>query len=319
MRSSIRLTKNSRRFGVAAAVLGGVALAGWPVSALANVVPPTLLTAANYAAIAGTGITNSPGTGTVINGAAAVYPASATAVTGFPPGTYTSLDAASGSGSAANALQAQTDLTAAYTEAANATPFTNLTGTDLGSLTLGPGVYRFTSNAQLTGTLTLDGDGQTNPTFIFQMEAELTTATAASVAFINGANACALYWQVTSEATLGSSTTFQGNLMAQAGITMGSDASIGVGGGVDGGRALVSTVGLLSMDTANVIDEPTGGCVYAASTTTPLTGPPSTLTPDTGAFGFTPGGVPLDVVGLLLLSTGVLATSTGLPVRRNRA
>jgi hypothetical protein len=73
------------------------------------------------------------------------------------------------------------------------------------------------------------------------------------------------------------------------------------------------------MDTANVIDEPTGGCVYAASTTTSLTGPPSTLTPDTGAFGFTPGSVPLDVVGLLLLSTGVLATSTGLRVRRNRA
>jgi hypothetical protein len=286
------------------------------MSVLANVAPPTLLTAGNYAAIAGTGITNSPGTGTVINGAAAVYPASASAVTGFPPGTYTSLDAASGSGSSAHALQAETDLTAAYTEAANATPFTNLTGTDLGGLTLGPGVYRFTSNAQLTGTLTLDGDGQTNPTFIFQMEAELTTASGASVVFINGANACALYWQVTSEATLGSTTSFQGNLMAQAGITMGSASSIGVGGGVDGGRALVSTVGLLSMDTANVIDEPTGGCVYAAATTTSSSTTILTSTPDTGALG---GGLPLEVFALVLLSTGVLATSAGFRMRRNHS
>ncbi|MGC1184718.1 MAG: ice-binding family protein [Candidatus Dormiibacterota bacterium] len=313
------MPKYSRRFGVIAAIAAGVALAALPTSVLANVAPPNLLTAANFAAIAGTGITNAPGTGTIIAGAAAVYPATAAAVTGFPPGTYTSLDADGGAGQAV-ALQAQTDLTGAYTEAANATPFTNLTGTNLGGLTLTPGVYRFTSNAQLTGILTLNGEGQTNPTFIFQMEAELTTASGSSVVFENGASGCALYWQVTSEATLGSTTSFQGNLMTQAGITMGSDSTIGVGGGVNGGRALVNTAGLLSMDTANLIDEPTGGCVYAAATTTTTpTSSTTTPTPGTGIYGVGPGGLPLSVIALTLICVGVLATSAGFSLRRNRA
>jgi len=315
MSTRIGLPRYSRRFGVIAAIASGVALAALPTGVLANVAPPTLLSAANFAAIAGTGITNSPGTGTYINGAAAVDPANASSVTGFPPGYYASLDAAD-----AVALQAQTDLTAAYTEAANATPFINLTGTDLGGLTLTPGVYRFTSNAQLTGTLTLNGEGQANPTFIFQMEAELTTASGSSVVFENGASGCALYWQITSEATLGSTTSFQGNLMAQAGITMDSGATIGVGGAKDGGRALVSTSGPLTMASDNIVDEPTGGCVYAASTTTSApTSSTTTPTPGTGAYAVGPGGVPLDLIALTLVCVGVLATSAGFSLRRKRA
>jgi len=318
----IGLPRYSRRFGVIVAILGGGALGAVPLVALANVTPPTLLTAANYAVIAGSGITSADGSaGTIINGTMAIYPNSVAAVTGFPPATsFLPIDAASGSGSAGNALQAQNDLTTAYGQAAAATPFTDESGTNLGGLELTPGVYKFTSTAQLTGTLILNGEGQTNPTFIFQVGTALTTASASTVELINGAAGCAVYWQVASLATLGSTTTFQGNLMAQAGITMDSGATIGVGGAKDGGRALVSTSGPLTMASDNIVDEPTGGCVYAASTTTSTpTSSTTTPTPGTGAYAVGPGGVPLDLIALTLVCVGVLATSAGFRLRRTCA
>jgi hypothetical protein len=316
--------KYSRRFGLMAAVLGGAVLGAWPMAALANVTPPTLLTAANYSVIGGSGITSAAGTGpggtgTIVAGRMAIDPGTIAAVTGFPPGVSGSIDANGGSGMA-NAIQAQADLGAAYTEAANATPFTSLTGTDLGGLVLTPGVYNFSSGAQLTGTLTLNGEGETNPTFIFQVGSGLTTASASSVVLINGASGCAVYWQVGSLATLGSTTSFQGNLMALSGITMDPGSTIGVGAGVNGGRALVRTGGPVTMAGDNLVDEPPASCVFAAATTsTPTTATPTTATPTTGAFGVTPYGLPLLDIALALFTVGVLATSSGLWLRRHRA
>jgi type VI secretion system secreted protein VgrG len=257
---------------------------------------PTLGTATNYAVMAATAITN---TGpTLVNGNLAISPGGSSSVTGFPPGVVTgAMDAAD-----ANAVQAHTDLVTAYNDAAGETTTVNLTGTDLGGLTLTPGTYTFDSSAQLTGTLTLDGQGSTNATFIFQIGSTLTTASNSTVALINGAGACAVFWQVGSSATLGTTTDFQGTIMAMTSITMNTGATIGVGGAGDGGRALAMN-GALTLD-SNVITPPPAGCAFAAAptptpaptampTATPVAPTPTPTTPGSspGTRGPTPSGI----------------------------
>ena len=93
-------------------------------------------------------------------------------------------------------------------------------------MTLTPGVYCFTSSAQLTGTLTLDAQGNPNAEFIFQIGSTLTTASNSRVVIINGGNPCAVYWQVGSSATLGTTTAFEGHILALASITVQTGATV---------------------------------------------------------------------------------------------
>ena len=102
----------------------------------------------------------------------------------------------------------------------------DLTGQDLGGLTLTAGAYRFATSAQLTGALTLDAQGDPNAQFVFEIGSTLTTASASSVQLINGASPCNVYWQVGSSATLGSTTAFQGNMMALTSITLNNAATV---------------------------------------------------------------------------------------------
>jgi hypothetical protein len=121
------------------------------------------------------------------------------------------------------ALQAQTDLTTAYNDAAGRLPHTVLVGgppADLGGLVLLPGVYQATSSMSLTGTVTLNAQGDPNAVFIFQAGSTLTTASASTVSLINGAQACNVFWQVTSSATLGTNSTFVGSIMALTSVTV---------------------------------------------------------------------------------------------------
>ena len=302
---------------VTLAALGALAFSG--TLALAADAP-TLGTAANYAVMGATAITN---TGpTVVNGNLAISPGGSSSVTGFPPGVVTgATDMAN-----ADAVQAQTDLVGAYNDAAAETTTVNLTGTNLGGLILTPGTYTFDSSAQLTGTLTLDGQGSTNATFIFQIGSTLTTASNSTVALINGAGACAVFWQVGSSATLGTTTDFQGTIMALTSITMNTGATIGVGGIGHGGRALAMN-GALTLD-SNVITPPPAGCAFAAAPTpTPTAAPAATATaaptagatvptPSSGAPGVTPApGVPdtslasraTPLSGMALLALGIAA------------
>ncbi len=279
--------RTSQRLFVSIAGLAAIPVAilgAWPTTGTAAVVQPRLLTAGNYAIMGGQAISN---TGpTVINGNLAISPNGQTSVTGFLPGVVNGTEDFNN----ANAINAQTDLITTYDDAAGATPFTDLTGQDLGGLTLVPGVYRFASSAQLTGTLTLDGQGSTDATFIFQIGSTLTTASASRVRLINGAGGCAVFWQVTSSATLGTGTDFQGNLVALTSITMTTGATIGVGGGLDGGRALARN-GSVTLDT-NVITPPPPGCTFvpATTTTTPTTSPtPVPASSSTPRPGTTPG------------------------------
>lgn len=265
--------------GLAMAV-GMAALLALGATAALAAEQPRLGTAANYAVMAGTTITN---TGpTVVNGNLALSPGSA--VVGFPPGVVTGEPDVMN----ADAVLAQTDLVTAYNDAAAAITTETLTGTDLGGLTLTPGVYTFSSSAQLTGTLTLDGQGSTNATFIFQIGSTLTTASASRVELINGAGGCAVYWQVGSSATLGTMTAFQGTIMALQSITMNTGATIGVGGIGNGGRALARNAAL-TLDT-NVITPPPPGCTFAAApgasespTTAPSESPATTPTGPTAS------------------------------------
>jgi len=145
------------------------------------------------------------------------------------------------------AIQAQSDLTTAYNAAAGTPCNVDLTGQDLGGLTLTPGVYCFTSSAQLTGPLTLNLQGNPNAFFLFKIGSTLTTASASSVLLINsGGSTCPtnLYWQVGSSATFGTGSSFLGDVLALTSITLTTNASLR-------GRALARN-GAVTLDTNNV-------------------------------------------------------------------
>jgi type VI secretion system secreted protein VgrG len=123
-------------------------------------------------------------------------------------------------------LQARNDAAAAWIGLKNM-PFTSdLTGEDLGNRTLTSGVYHFDTSAQLTGTLTLDAQGLDDAFWAFQIGSTLTTASSSSVALINPGSNNGLFWQVGSSATLGTDTSFLGNILADQSVTMTTDADI---------------------------------------------------------------------------------------------
>ena len=161
---------------------------------------------------------------TMITGDLGVYPG--TAITGFW-GTTANEGPGVFSGTAHQgdpvAQQAQSDALAAY-EALEGLTFTqDLSGQDLGGLTLAPGIYRFDTGAQLTGILTLDGAGD----YVFQIGSTLTTAANASVDFLNGANPFSdIYWQIGTSSTFGANTLFGGTLIADQSQTLGTGTQI---------------------------------------------------------------------------------------------
>jgi hypothetical protein len=200
--------------------------------------PPPLGVAASFRVLGGSTVTN---TGpTTIFGDLGVSPGSA--ITGFPPGLV--LGGGAQHAADATALQAQSDVTSAYVVLAGDPCAHDLTGQDLGGLTLTPGVYCFSSEAQLTGTLVLDAQGDPSAVFVFQVGSKLTTASGASVAFVNGGQDCRVFWQIGSSATLGTDTVFAGSLLALTSIALETGASVS-------GRALARN-GAVTMDTNHV-------------------------------------------------------------------
>ncbi|GGY21211.1 hypothetical protein GCM10010299_28830 [Streptomyces tanashiensis] len=178
-----------------------------PTHAYAAEAPVLLGTTASYGVLAGSTVTNT--NDTVINGDLGLYPG--TSVTGFPPGIVNGVQRVFPNAAAG---QAKSDLIVAYDDAAGRGPGTTLASSEIGGLTLAPGVYTAPSFIQLTGTVTLDGQNDPNSVFIFRIPSTLTTASSSSVAFINGASACNVFWQVGSSATLGTTTQFKGTILA---------------------------------------------------------------------------------------------------------
>lgn len=201
------------------ACVGFVALLYGPSQILAQNI--SLGSAANFSVLGAT--PNVANTGpTVVTGDVGVWPAAS--VTGFPPGIVIGTIHLGDSA----AQQAQTDLTAAYNDAAGRScpAANNLTGLVLGSggtvLTLVPGVYCFSSTAQLTGNLILNGAG----VYIFQVGSGLTTASGSSITLTNGASACGVWWQVGSSAAVGTTTSLAGNVLALTSITLNTGANV---------------------------------------------------------------------------------------------
>jgi hypothetical protein len=187
---------------------------------------PSLGSALSFAVLGASAVTNTGSS--IVRGDLGVNPG--TAVSGFPPGlVYGTLHVADGV-----ALNAQNSVIAAWNNLTGQACDSDLTGQDLGGMTLTPGVYCFDTSAQLTGTLTLDGQGDPNAVFVFKTGSTITTASAASVAMINSASACNVFWQVGSSATLGTTTSFAGNVLALASISMNNGATLT-------GRALART------------------------------------------------------------------------------
>jgi hypothetical protein len=129
----------------------------------------------------------------------------------------------------ATAALAQTQLGLARTSLGLMTPNATF-GADVGGLTLTPGVYSFSSSAELTETLTLDGQGNANAYWVFQIPSSLTTASGSTVSIINTGADAGVFWSVGSSATLGTTTSFAGNILAYASITLGTGATMGCGG-----------------------------------------------------------------------------------------
>jgi hypothetical protein len=199
------------------------------------------------------------------------------------------------------ARQAKSDLGTAYTAAASAPTTLDLSGQDLGGKTLGPGVYSYSSSAQLTGLLTLSGDAA--GVFIFKIAGTLTTASNSLISLADGATACGVYWQVGS-ANLGSPSHFEGTLMALDSITMGTGASMY-------GRALALN-GAVKLAT-NTITVP--ACAEPTTTTLGSSSNPSMVggsvtytatvapTPDGGTVAFTDNATTLASCGVVAVNT----------------
>jgi hypothetical protein len=254
-----------------------------PPTASAATAPISLGTAGNYAVLAGSTITNTGATS--ITGDLGLSPG--TAVTGFPPGQVNgTVHAADGV-----ALQAKNDLGAAYDDAA-ARSSTATVPVELGGTTKTPGVYDSPAGTfGITGTLTLDAQGNPNAVFIFKAASTLITASASSVNLVGGARSSNVFWQVGSSATLGTYSILRGNVMALASITVTTGVTVD-------GRTLARTAAV-TLDT-DTITRPTG-IQQAAATTTGLT---SSANPATT-------GQPVTFTATVAASTGT-AIPTGL-------
>jgi hypothetical protein len=259
-----------------------VAAFGVPV-ALAQTAP-SLGSAGSFAVLAASTVTN---TGTsIVTGDLGLSPG--TSVTGFPPGVIVS---GTRHVANANAVAAQNSLTAAYDNLGSQGCTQDLTGQDLGLLApLTPGVYCFSSSAQLTGTLTLNAQGNANAVFIFKIGTTLTTASNASVQVINGGQICNVFWRVGTSATLGTGTSFAGNILANASITLNTNANVT-------GRLLARTAAV-TLDTNNV-------SVSNCSSVAPPGCPTMTISPST-----LPGGTRLTAYSQVISGSGGAAPIT---------
>jgi hypothetical protein len=209
---------------------------------VAPVIPPVgptpvpLATAAAYAGLAGSTVTNT-GT-TVLNGDLGLTPGSA--IVGAPTVTgATNVDNPA-------AVTAQNDNTTAYNNAAGRAGAIAIPA-DIGGTIIAPGLYAAATSLGITGTVTLNGGGNPNSYWIFQVPTALTTATGSVVLLENGANAYNIFWQVGSSATLGVGSTFEGTILALTSITVDT--------GTTATGRLLARNGALTLDT-NVVTVP---------------------------------------------------------------
>jgi hypothetical protein len=229
-----------------------------------------------FAVLGASTVTNTGNT--VLDGDLGVWPG--TAITGFPPGI---VNGTIYDGNAV-AMQAQLDALNAYNFFQGLSPTENLTGQNLGGLELTPGVYTYNSSAQLTGALTINWEGLSNQDVVFQIGSTLTTASASMVVGVNMGQNDNIYWAIGSSATLGTTTSFQGTLIADQSDTLNTGATDNCG-------RVIALNGAVTLD-----DNFINNC-SAGTSTTSTTGTTST----TSTTGTTP-----EPTSIMLFGTGVL-------------
>jgi uncharacterized protein YhjY with autotransporter beta-barrel domain len=288
--SGLVAARYSSRFWILAfAVLG---LGATTLTSPSYAQAPNLGTAAAYAVLAGSTVTN---TGpSVLIGDLGLSPG--TSVTGFPPGIVTP----PGTINIANAAAAtaQSNLTTAYNTLA-AMSGINLPG-GIGNQALNPGVYNFSSSALLTGTLTLNATGP-NSTFIFVVPSSLTTASASKVTVVGGGQGTDVFWVVGSSATLGPATTFVGDILALTSITLDPGATISCG-------SALAKNGAVTLNTNQISAGSLAPCTTPLVPVPPGTVPP-VVAPIVGVLSNPAIAVPVPFLTLSTLSSAALANA----------
>ena len=199
-----------------------IAVAFLQQHAIATPVTVDLGSASSFGVLAGAGITVAGAVNsTTINGNIGTFPT--TSITGLGNVVLNGINHAGDSVT----QNAKNDLSTAFSAAAGQSATLSYTpASDLGGLTLTAGVYADPTSFGLTGTLTLDAQGNPNAVFIIQAGSSLTTASGSSVILINGAKANNVFWVVGSSATLGADTDFTGTILASTSITADTGAAI---------------------------------------------------------------------------------------------
>lgn len=239
-------------------------------------------TADDFAVLAGTTITNTGSS--VINGDLGLSPG--TSVTGFLPGKVNGVTQVAN----ATALKAKEDLISAYDSAAGQTPVTTVP-TELGGTTKTAGVYDSASGTfEITGTLTLDAQNDPYAVFIFKTASTLVTAVSSKVVLINGAQACNVFWQVGSSATLQTYSTFKGTIMALTSATVTTGVNVE-------GRVLARN-GAVTLDTDTIIK---------ATCAIPRL-------PETGDVG----GIPWSTIGIVGIIAIIALTSLAMVLKKRK-
>ncbi len=248
-------------------------------------------TASNFVVLAGSAVTNT-GSSVILNGDLGLSPG--TSVSGFPPATLDGTQHVAD----ATAFGAKADMVTAYNDAAGRASI--ITATQLGGTVKTPGVYSSADGTfGLTGTLTLDAQGDSNAVFIFKTSSSLITAGNSNIVLVGGAQAGNVFWQVGSSATLGTNSTFKGNILAMTSITLTTSTNVE-------GRLLARN-GAVTLD-GNHVTKPTltSSATVTTTSTTVVTSTNPTPTP---FFIPTPVPTPL-VIAVPLTTTTVVTTMT---------
>ncbi len=245
-----------------------------------------LATSDNFAVLAGSTITNTGST--VVNGDLGLSPGSS--VTGFPPGTINGIQYIAES----VAAQAQLDLVTAYNVLV-AQSSSAMIATELGGATVNSGVYDSADGTfAITGTLTLDAQNNPDAVFIFKTSSTLITADSSIVNLLNGAQACNVFWQVGSSVTLGTNSTFKGNILAMASATITTGANVE-------GRVLTRD-GAVTLDTSTITKP---SCAVAPVIVAPVNSgggaPTGVFTPNVTSTGTSSISEP-EIVEVIVLS-----------------
>jgi hypothetical protein len=223
------------------------------------------------------------GTGTTITGSVGGC-CNASAITGYPAG-FTDSDGTVYLAASSITTAAQTELGTAIT-ALDGLSGSSISETSLNNISLGPGVYAVSATT-FNGTLTLDGGGDANAFWVFLLSSSLTTASSSDIDLINTSSDAGVYWVMGASATLGADSTFVGNILAPAAITVGTDVADTCGSLL----TQTASVTLAGTDTIGI------GCSGGATLTTPPSGPPVvTQLPfvtvaEPGTFALLPSGL----------------------------